>query len=113
MKCFTKAWITSVVRRWKSGIDFSAMTINRKDKKPKEEKKTEVVAIKRYDSFPELSAAVQLNEKDISQSYVNVVVPVTAPEPAPKREDVTQFRMRISPTRLIRLQPIYVHTCSK
>lgn len=66
-----------------SRCDFPSLTVNRKEKKPKEEKKPEVVAIKRYDSFPELSTAVQLNEKDISQPYINVVVPV-ADEQIPK-----------------------------
>ncbi|OQV20140.1 putative Protein SMG8 [Hypsibius exemplaris] len=60
-------------------IDFPS--VSRKDLTPKEEKKPEVTTLKRYDSFPELHTAVQLNDKDISQPYINVVVEPSSEPP--------------------------------
>ena len=61
-------------------LDFPSA--GRKDKRPpKEEKKAETMTLKRYDSFPELHAAVQLNDREISQPYVSV--PVEQPEEPP------------------------------
>lgn len=56
-------------------------TANRKDKKGTEEKKVETVAIKRRDSFPELSATVAHTDKEKSQP-----VAVEAPPEQPPKQ---------------------------
>ena len=63
-------------------LDFPSAS--RKDKRPpKEEKKAETMTLKRYDSFPELHAAVQLNDREISQPYVSVSVEQPEEPPVP------------------------------
>lgn len=54
-------------------IDFPSRTADRKDKKVTEEKRVEVVPLKRYDSFPELSTTVTLNDKEKNQPASSVV----------------------------------------
>ncbi|XP_055334368.1 nonsense-mediated mRNA decay factor SMG8-like [Paramacrobiotus metropolitanus] len=75
-------------------IDFPSSSLNRKDRKAKEDKKPEVMTIKRFDSFPDLSTAAQFNEKEISQPFVSVVVPAE-PESTTNRATIRPYMFQL------------------
>ncbi|GAU97951.1 hypothetical protein RvY_09166 [Ramazzottius varieornatus] len=92
-----------------SRIDFSSRTANRKDKKGTEEKKVEPIAIKRRDSFPELSATVTHTDKEKSQPVAVEAPPEQPPKQALKVSSPLMFQVGMSFDTVPRISSWVIH----